>query len=124
MNFYPSWKALFGQHAAAQPDLKDFRGYAELLQHGKSTSTCVTHLKAAPESAALVFTGNNKVKMIHHFDVDVKSPILPQGTSKIWALLGNGATASPIEVPMNTFGDASGATPTHETTRKQQTHKD
>jgi hypothetical protein len=62
--------------------------------------------------------------MIHHFDVDVKSPILPQGTGKIWALLGNGATASPIEVPMNTFGDASGATPTHETTRKQQTHKD
>lgn len=112
MNFYPSWKALFGQHAAAQPDLKDFRGYAELLQHGESTSTCVTHLKAAPESAALVFTGNNKVKMIHHFDVDVKSPVLPQGTGKIWALLGNGATASPIEVPMNTFGDASGATPT------------
>jgi hypothetical protein len=38
MHFVPSWKALFAQGAAQQPELKDFRGYAELLQHGDGTS--------------------------------------------------------------------------------------
>jgi hypothetical protein len=28
MNFVPSWKALYGQLAAQQPELKDFSGYA------------------------------------------------------------------------------------------------
>jgi hypothetical protein len=33
MNFVPSWKALYGQLAAQQPELKDFSGYAKLVNH-------------------------------------------------------------------------------------------
>jgi hypothetical protein len=31
MNFYPSWKALFGKLAQDPPNLTEFNGYAHLL---------------------------------------------------------------------------------------------
>ncbi len=41
----------------------------------------------------------------------MKTPVLPQGMDKLWALIGSGAIATPVEVPVATFSDATGATP-------------
>ncbi len=74
MNFFPSWKALFGKLAADQPDLADFRGRGALLQRGQSVGNCVAHLASAPETAALALSGDNKAaKILHHFHLDVES---------------------------------------------------
>jgi hypothetical protein len=67
----------------SQPELKGFHGYAELLQHSEGTSLCVAHLQLAPDAAMLMYASNKKVKIIHHFYFDMKSPLIPQGTEKI-----------------------------------------
>jgi hypothetical protein len=45
MDFYPSWKALFGKLAQDSPKLMDFNGYVHLLKHGATaTSLCIVGL--------------------------------------------------------------------------------
>ena len=111
MNFVPSWKALFGKLAADKPALRDFKGYAEILKHRDSDDRTITNLTRTPHCAILVLSTNHKVKIIHHFQQDVNTPILPEGTDELWALMGSGATAAPIQVPMNAFRNHEAITP-------------
>jgi hypothetical protein len=44
MDFYPSWKALFGKLAQDLQKLTDFNGYVHLLKHGATASECKLEL--------------------------------------------------------------------------------
>jgi hypothetical protein len=89
MNFVPSWKALYGQLAAQQPELKDFGGYAKLVNHRDIAPQIITMLSKTPHSAALMICPGHKIKIIHHVHHDIKTPVIPvEGTDKDWALMG------------------------------------
>jgi hypothetical protein len=90
MNFSPSWKALYGQLAKEQRDLKDFCRFVELLTDIDAAMLMnIQQLTMATHCAALV-SCNGKVKIIHHFHHDVKSPVLLDGKDELWALCGHG----------------------------------
>ena len=78
MNFFPSWKALYGKLAADKPELSDFKGYAEFLKYRDSNDRTITNLTRTPHSAILVICSHHKVKIIHHFYQDVNTPVFPK----------------------------------------------
>jgi aspartate/glutamate racemase len=92
MNFVPSWKALYDQLAAQHPELKDFGGYAKLVNHHDNAPQIIIMLSNTPHSAALVICTGHKIKIIHVHH-DIKTPVIPaEGTDEVWALMGSGAT--------------------------------
>ncbi len=111
MNFFPSWKALYGKLAADKPELSAFKGYAEFLKYRDSTDRTITNLTRTPHAAILVICSHHKVKIIHHFYQDVNTPVFPEGTDELWALLGGGATAAPIQLPTDAFRNHEAITP-------------
>jgi hypothetical protein len=112
MNFYPSWKALFGKLAQDSPNLTDFNGYAHLLNFKASTAECILELTTAPHCALLTYCTGKKIKIMHHFHHDVKTPVLQAGTDELWALIGHGATALPVGLTPDLFLGCEGITPT------------
>lgn len=112
MPFFPSWKALFEKLAKDSPNLEDFQGYSQLLVRENSMEICKMHLTSTPHCALLTICNGHMVKIIHHFHHDVKTPALPAGADKLWALIGPGATTSPIGLPDDTFNNCDGVMPT------------
>jgi hypothetical protein len=55
MNFYPSWKALFGKLAQDPPNLTDFNGYAHLLNLKATKAECILELMMARHCALLTY---------------------------------------------------------------------
>jgi hypothetical protein len=102
MFFVPSWKALYGQLAAQQPQLKDFSGHTQLIQYGANATEFINMIiNAPPHCATLVICAGHKIITIHHFKHDFITRVTLDGTDELWALLGNGATALPVQVDMS-----------------------
>jgi hypothetical protein len=111
MNFVSSWKALYHQLAAQQPELKDFGSYAKLVNHRDTASQIITMLSNMPHSAALVICPGHKIKIIHHVHHDIKTPVIPEGTNEVWALMWSGATVAAVTIDMTSVRDCEGITP-------------
>jgi hypothetical protein len=112
MNFYPSWKALFSKLAQDSPNLTDFNGYAHLLNLKAMTAECILELTMARHCALLTYCTGKKIKIMHHFHHDVKTPVLQVGTDKLWVLIGHGATALPVGLTPDLFLGCKGVTST------------
>jgi hypothetical protein len=90
--------------------------YSELLVHDATEETeCMSHLTAAPDGLAALFASREgKVKLLHQFHHDLRTPLVRSGTNEMWGLAGTGSRAAPVLIPMTAFQAMEGFTPTFE----------
>ena len=64
-----------------------------------------------PDCVLLVPSANKHAKLVHHPMIDVRTPLNPNGRDKLWALIGHGATSSPMFLLDTIFREVQGACP-------------
>jgi hypothetical protein len=86
-----SWSAHFAKLAAILKDNDSLPAkYALVLPPSTLASTCRYNLLSVPDCFALLITPLVRVRLIHHFHWDKRTPIYTAGTDNIWGLLGTG----------------------------------
>jgi adenosine/AMP kinase len=99
--------------AAQQPELKDFSGLAKLIQYGANATEVINMItNAAPHCATLAICAGHKIIIIHHFKHDFNTLVTLDGMDELCTLLGNGATALPVQANMSSVHGFSSVTPT------------
>jgi hypothetical protein len=92
--------------------LKEFSSHAKLIQYGNHATKVINMItNVAPHCATLTICAGDKIIIIHHFKHFFNTPVTLDGMDKVWALLGNGATASPVQVDMSSVCGFSAVTP-------------
>jgi hypothetical protein len=77
-------------HAQDVPNLRDFNTYVHLLKFESMATKCKLELTTVLHCTFLTYGTGIKVKIVHHFHHDVKTPVLLAGTDELWALIGHG----------------------------------
>ena len=72
---------------------------------------CKLSLSQMPDCVLLVRSMNKHTKLVHHPMIDVRTPLNPNGRDELWALIGHGATSSPVFLPDTIFHEVQGACP-------------
>jgi hypothetical protein len=84
-----SWSAHFAKLAAIDKDDNSLPAkYALVLPPSTLASTCYENLVSVPNCVALLITPLVRVRLIHHFHWDKRTPVYTSGTDEIWGLLG------------------------------------
>jgi hypothetical protein len=82
------------------------------VNHHENANQIITMLSNTPHSVALAICPGYKIKIIHHDHHDMQTPVMQEGTDKVWALMGGVAsTAASVNVDMTSVHDFEGITP-------------
>jgi hypothetical protein len=74
---------IFLTMASAPPmELKDFSGYAKLVNHHDNANQILTMLGNMPESESLMICPGHKIKIIHHVHHGIKTAVMQECTNR------------------------------------------
>jgi hypothetical protein len=100
MSLSNSWKSFYDSLPGPTTRPAMLR-YAAILPSAAAAddNRQVTNVTITPHCAILVKSASKKVKILHHFYSDTKTPLDPDGTEELWCLLGSDAPAHVISLP-------------------------
>jgi len=114
---FTSWKHLYSELASQATTIKANAPFAEFLDSEDLPESCKRTLAAATSehcATLMAYSTRKTAKIVHHFRVDVKTPLNPERSGEAWALIGNGVTASPVGIPASIWDAVEGLTPPFE----------
>jgi len=88
--FFTSWKHLYSELTSQVPTIKGNAPFAEFLDHEDLPGSCKCTLAAADHCATLMAYSTRKTaKILHHFHLDVHTPLNPERSGDAWVLIEN-----------------------------------
>jgi len=109
---FTSWKHLYSELASQAPTIKDNAPFAQFLDKDDLPESCKRTLATAADCATLMaYSKRATVWILHHFHVDVRTPLNPDRSGEAWALVGNGTGASPVAIPATIWDAVEGIMP-------------
>ena len=85
--------------------------FSRYLGPSESSAACKLSRSQMLDCVLLVPSANKSAKLVHHPMIDVRTPLNPNGRDELWALIGHGATSSPVFLPDTIFHEVQGACP-------------
>lgn len=114
MTFYADWKAFYAAKARNFPPWDPLTPFVEYLHTDTTpTNAALELVDDMMELVALLPTDDGKIKIVHQFRYDRRSPANPTGSNSLWALVGCGAMAYPVQLDMRLLNSCSGLAPTY-----------
>jgi len=113
--FFASWKALYVEIASKLLTRTENEPFANYLDKDDEAMACKHTLAAVMNCVALMASSvSRSTKIIHHFRVDLRTPLDTSRSNEAWALIGNGTTAFLVELSSGFWQGCEGVTPTFE----------